>query len=68
MAHRSARLTGFGRQLLVQRVLVLGKPVATVATELGISRTTAYKWLRRYRTEGEAAPAPSETETEPERD
>lgn len=54
MAHRSARLTVFGRQLLVQRVEILGKPVAMVATELGISRTTAYKWLRRYRTEGDA--------------
>jgi transposase InsO family protein len=54
MAHRSARLTVFGRQLLVQRVLVLGKPVAMVATELGISRSTAYKWLRRYRAEGPA--------------
>lgn len=53
MAHRSARLTVFGRQLLVQRVLVLGKPVAMVATELGISRTTAYKWLRRYRAAGD---------------
>ena len=52
MAHRSARLTVFGRQLLVQRVEILGKPVAMVATELGISRATAYKWLRRYRTEG----------------
>ena len=54
MAHRSARLTVFGRQLLVDRVLVLGKPVAMVAVELGISRTTAYKWLRRYRDEGES--------------
>jgi transposase InsO family protein len=53
MAHRSARLTVFGRQLLVQRVEVLGKPVAMVAIELGISRATAYKWLRRYRAEGE---------------
>ncbi len=52
MAHRSARLTVFGRQLLVQRVEILGKPVAMVAIELGISRATAYKWLRRYRTEG----------------
>ena len=52
MAHRSARLTVFGRQLLVQRVETLGKPVAMVAIELGISRSTAYKWLRRYRTEG----------------
>jgi transposase InsO family protein len=54
MAHRSARLTVFGRQLLVQRVDILGKTVAVVATELGISRATAYKWLRRYRTEGSA--------------
>ena len=54
MAHRSARLTVFGRQLLIKRVLILGKPVAMVATELGISRTTAYKWLRRYHDEGEA--------------
>ena len=54
MAHRSARLTVFGRQLLVQRVEILGKPVAMVAHELGISRATAYKWLRRYRAEGEA--------------
>jgi transposase InsO family protein len=54
MAHRSARLTVFGRQLLVQRVETLGKPVAMVAIELGISRATAYKWLRRYRAEGEA--------------
>jgi len=37
----------------VRRVEVLGKPVAMVAIELGISRATAYKWLRRYRAEGE---------------
>ena len=54
MAHRSARLTVFGRQLLVQRVEILGKPVTMVANELGISRATAYKWLRRYRAEGPA--------------
>lgn len=54
MSHRSARLSVFSRQLLVDRVIVLGKPVATVAIELGISRATGYKWLRRYRTEGQA--------------
>ncbi|CAN5766425.1 IS481 family transposase [soil metagenome] len=54
MAHRSARLSVFSRQLLVDRVIVLGKPVAMVATELGISRATGYKWVRRYRTEGAA--------------
>jgi transposase InsO family protein len=54
MAHRSARLSVFSRQLLVDRVIVLGKPVAMVATELGISRATGYKWVRRYRAEGPA--------------
>jgi transposase InsO family protein len=46
------RLNVFARQLLVSRVIDQGKPVATVAIELGISRATGYKWLRRYRTEG----------------
>ena len=52
MAHRSARLSVFSRQLLVDRVVVLGKPASMVAHELGVSRATAYKWLRRYRAEG----------------
>ncbi len=52
VAHRSARLSVFSRQLLVDRVVVLGKPVAMVAIELGVSRATGYKWVRRYRAEG----------------
>jgi len=48
------RLNVFARELLVSRVVDLGKPVATVAIELGISRATGYKWLRRYRAEGPA--------------
>ena len=52
MAHRSARLSVFSRQLLVDRVIVLGKPVAMVARELGVSRATGYKWVRRYRSDG----------------
>ena len=52
MAHPSARLSVFSRQLLVKRVLVDGWPVATVAEQLGISRATGYKWLRRYRAAG----------------
>ncbi len=54
MAHRSARLSVFSRQLLVDRVVVLGKPVVMVANELGVSRATGYKWVRRYRAEGAA--------------
>ncbi|MGJ0153116.1 IS481 family transposase [Streptomyces sp. CH8.1] len=53
MSHRNARLTVFGRRLLVERV-ALGRPVAHVAAEMGISRATAHKWIRRWRTEGEA--------------
>ena len=43
MAHPSARLTVFSRQLLIKRVIVEGWPTATVAEQLGISRATAYK-------------------------
>jgi len=52
VAHPRARLTYFSRQLLVGRVAA-GWPVAHVAEQLGISRATAYKWVRRYRAEGE---------------
>jgi transposase InsO family protein len=54
VAHPNARLSVFARQLLVSRVVVQRWPAAEVATQLGVSRATAYKWLRRYRTEGEA--------------
>jgi transposase InsO family protein len=52
--HRTAKLTPFGRRLLVERVLTEGWPAATAAEMLGVSRATAYKWLRRYRLEGTA--------------
>ena len=51
MAHANARLTPFGRALLVERVLAGHRP-ADVAHQMGCSRATAYKWLRRFRTEG----------------
>jgi transposase InsO family protein len=54
MAHRNARLTQFGRLLLVQRVTELGWPPAQAAGSLGVSRATAYKWLARYRQHGQA--------------
>lgn len=53
MSHRNARLTVHGRRILVERVLA-GRPVAHVAAEMGISRPTAHKWIRRWRTEGQA--------------
>ena len=52
MANPRPRLSVFSRQLLVARVRA-GWPAAHVAEQLGISRATAYKWLRRYRLEGE---------------
>lgn len=54
MLHRTAKLTPFGRRLLVDRILIEGWPPAIAAEQVGVSRATAYKWLRRYRTEGEA--------------
>lgn len=54
MLHRTAKLTPFGRRLLVERVLIEGWPAATAAEMLGVSRATAYKWLRRYQAEGPA--------------
>lgn len=54
MLHRRAKLTPFGRRLLVERILIDGWPPAIAAESLGVSRATAYKWLRRYRAEGPA--------------
>ncbi|MFD5141191.1 IS481 family transposase [Streptomyces sp. NPDC058378] len=52
MSHRNARLTVHGRRLLIQRVCS-GRPVAHVAAEMGISRATAHKWVRRWQAEGD---------------
>ena len=52
MAHRTARLNVFGRQLLVTRIELEGWPVAKAAEAQGVSRTTAHKWIARYRVEG----------------
>jgi len=54
VGHPRTKLTVFGRQLLILRVETLGWPVAHAAAMQGISRATGYKWLRRYRAEGEA--------------
>ena len=53
MVHAMPRLSPWSRLELVRRVLA-GRPAAHVAAEMGISRTTAYKWLARYRADGAA--------------
>jgi len=50
--HRRAKLTVFGRRLLVERIEFEGWPIAHVAALTGVSRQTATKWVRRYRAEG----------------
>ena len=54
MAHPRAKLTEFGRQLVVQRVLVLGWSPAQAAAATGVSRATVYKWVGRFKQHGEA--------------
>lgn len=49
--HRNARLTVSGRKELCRRI-EMGRPVAHVADEMGVSRATAYKWWRRWNEEG----------------
>ena len=53
MAHPRARLTPLGRRLLVDRVIVMGWSASEAAKAAGVSRATCYKWLRRFREEGE---------------
>ncbi len=52
MVHRNARLAPVGRRILVERIEVDGWPVAVAAESMGVSRETAYRWLRRYRIGG----------------
>jgi transposase InsO family protein len=55
MAHANARLTPAGRLTLVGRIAAQPlRPIAHIAHEMGISRTTAYRWWTRYQQLGQA--------------
>jgi transposase InsO family protein len=49
--HAKAALTPSGRLILCRRIAA-GRPVAHVAAEMGVARSTAYKWWRRFQDEG----------------
>ena len=51
MAHANARTTVYARTLIVTRVRAGHRP-GEVAKQLGVSRQTVYKWVRRFRDEG----------------
>ncbi len=53
MPHANARTTVYARKLIVARVLAGHRP-GEVAKQLGVSRQTVYKWVRRWRAEGAA--------------
>ena len=53
MSHANARLAPAGRLIMIQRIQS-GRAVAHVAAEMGISRTTAWRWWRRFRESGVA--------------
>lgn len=55
MPHANAPLTPAGRHRLVTRVVADSRPLAHVAAEAGINRSTLTKWVTRYRAEGPEA-------------
>lgn len=50
--HSGARTCPASRALMVSRVREYGWPVTRAAAAAGVSRTTVYKWLRRFEQEG----------------
>lgn len=54
MLHRNARLTVHGRRLVCRRVLELHESISRVARDMGVSRQTVAKWVRRFLESGEA--------------
>lgn len=64
--HPNARLTPIGRRTLCERVEA-GEPVSSAARQMGVSRQTAHKWLRRRRDGLPMADAPSRPHRSPTR-
>lgn len=71
MVHANARLTQAVRLILVQPITA-DRPAAHVAAEIGVSRTTAYRWLPATASKaslasktGQAAPTPNPNQTPP---
>lgn len=52
--HKGARLTPYSRGLLIRRITQDGLRPEEAAHAAGVSVRTAYKWLKRFREEGEA--------------
>ena len=52
--HSGARTCPASRALLIERITDQGHSVSAAASAAGISRRTAFKWLRRYREQGPA--------------
>jgi transposase InsO family protein len=52
--HARAPLSPIGRRLVVDRVLVSGWSVAAAAEVAGVAERTVYRWLARFRGEGQA--------------
>lgn len=51
--HKNAKLTPSGRAEVVRRIQVERQPAGEVAHSMGVSQRTVFKWLARYRAEGE---------------
>jgi transposase InsO family protein len=52
--HANARTCPKSRRLLVDRVIECGWSVTAAAEAAGVSERTVYRWLRRFREQGEA--------------
>lgn len=56
MSHKNAKLTKRGRLAIVRR-FERGEPAEQIAEALGLARSTVFKWIQRYRLEGESGMA-----------